>query len=66
MGQVIEFPEQGRARDDRLIGMRSEGATVIILPVIRIERYTEEPDVGTLARNARRRRRRRPARKAEA
>ena len=63
MGQVIGFPEQGRiARDDRLMAVRAESATVIILPVIRIERYTDEPDEGTASRNQRRRRRRRASR----
>jgi hypothetical protein len=62
MGQVIGFPEQGRTRDDRLIAIRPESATVIILPVIRIERYTDEPDEGTASRSQRRRRRRRAAR----
>jgi hypothetical protein len=59
MGQVIGFPEQGRiTRDDRLMAVRAESATVIILPVIRIERYTDEPDEGAASRSARRRRRR--------
>jgi hypothetical protein len=63
MGQVIGFPEQGRmVRDDRLMAVRPEPATVIILPVIRIERYTDEPDEGTASRSPRRRRRRRTAR----
>ena len=44
MGTVVEFPEHGRSsRDGRVIGMRAESATVIILPVIRIERYDDEP-----------------------
>ena len=68
MGQVIGFPEQGRiARDDRLMAVRPESATVIILPVIRVERYTDEPDEGTTSRSQRRRRRRRTSRsKADA
>ena len=67
MGQVIGFPEQGRVRDDRLMGMRSASATVIILPVIRIERYSEEPAETAASRVQRRRRRRRSVRsKAEA
>jgi hypothetical protein len=44
MGMVITFPEAGRAaRVSRAMADRSESATVIILPVIRIERYTDEP-----------------------
>lgn len=63
MGTVIGFPEQGRgARDGRLIAGRPESATVIILPVIRIERYSEEPATDTGSRSQRRRRRRRASR----
>jgi len=58
MGQVIGFPEQGRiVRDNRLMAVRPESATVIILPVVRIERYPDEPDEGTANRSQRRRRR---------
>lgn len=61
MGLVIGFPEQGRcARDTRLMAGRSESATVIILPVIRIERYSDEPSEEPTG--PRRRRRRRAAR----
>jgi hypothetical protein len=42
--------------------MRSEPATVIILPVIRIERYSEEPAERGASRSQRRRRRRRASR----
>jgi len=44
--------------------MRPESATVIILPVIRIERYPDEqePAEGTASRSQRRRRRRRASR----
>ena len=65
MGTVVEFPEHGRStRDGRVIGMRgAESATVIILPVIRIERYSDdEPAEGTASRSQRRRRRRRASR----
>ena len=63
MGTVVEFPEHGRSsRDGRVIGMRAESATVIILPVIRIERYSEEPANGSASRSQRRRRRRRASR----
>jgi hypothetical protein len=60
MGQVIGFPER-IARDDRLMAGRPESATVIILPVIRIERYTDEPSESA-SRSQRRRRRRRTSR----
>jgi hypothetical protein len=62
MGMVIGFPEHGRAvREGRLI-TRPESATVIILPVIRIERYsdeptTDQPSTDTTGTNGRRRRR---------
>ncbi len=61
MGTVISFPAVGHtARGSRSIAGRSESATVIILPVIRIERYAEEPtgepEAGTGPRRRRRRR----------
>ncbi len=63
MGTVIGFPELGRStRDGRVIGMRSESATVIILPVIRVERLEDEPAEGSASRSQRRRRRRRASR----
>lgn len=63
MGTVIGFPEVGRGeRGGRLVAMRAEPATVIILPVIRIERYTDEPVVRGSGRSQRRRRRRRATR----
>ncbi|MBX9777879.1 MAG: hypothetical protein K2Y71_26160 [Xanthobacteraceae bacterium] len=63
MGTVVEFPELGRStRDGRVIGMRAESATVIILPVIRIERYDDEPAERGASRSQRRRRRRRASR----
>jgi hypothetical protein len=61
MGTVISFPELGRvSRSGKLIGAKTESATVIILPVVRIERYTDEPPVPS--RSQRRRRRRRASR----
>ena len=64
MGTVVEFPEHGRStRAGRVIGMRSESATVIILPVIRIERYSDDaPAEAAASRSQRRRRRRRASR----
>jgi hypothetical protein len=66
MGAVISFPAVARtARSSRLVVGKSESATVIILPVVRIERYIDEP-TGGYAREAsgspRRRRRRRATR----
>jgi hypothetical protein len=63
MGTVIGFPEQARGvRPPRWRGASSESATVIILPVIRIERYSEEPAERSASRSQRRRRRRRASR----
>jgi hypothetical protein len=63
MGTVISFPAVERAaRAPRSAAGKSRSATVVILPVIRIERYVEEP-VATCepvtSRGTRRRRRRR-------
>jgi hypothetical protein len=38
MGEVIQFPEEGGLGRGRCIDSSSEPATVIILPVIRIDR----------------------------
>ena len=44
MGMVISFPEPGHvARPPRVFAGRTGSATVIILPVIRIERYSVAP-----------------------
>jgi hypothetical protein len=62
MGQVIRFPEEaGQARGNRYPDLGVEPATVIILPVIRVERYSDdsdglEPDSGNTAGRRRRRR----------
>ncbi|MBV8754104.1 MAG: hypothetical protein JO328_14680 [Hyphomicrobiales bacterium] len=44
MGTVIKFP------DERVVGgersMRGDGATIVILPVVRIERGTDGPSGG--------------------
>ncbi|MCF8475649.1 MAG: hypothetical protein K9G60_01355 [Pseudolabrys sp.] len=62
MGEVIQFPdESGCGRGGRYIDASSESATVIILPVVRIDRGPDgsngfEPDTGN---NSGRRRRRR-------
>jgi hypothetical protein len=67
MGTVISFPAVERtAKGARSSGDRKmEPATVIILPVIRIERYVEEPTGGVepqVTSTPRRRRRRRATR----
>ena len=66
MGTVISFPAvEQTARASRSIAGQSKSATVIILPVIRIERYVDEP-TGSFEPDAssspRRRRRRRATR----
>ncbi len=63
MGSVISFPAVGHtARSSRSIAGKVESATVIILPVIRIERYEEEPSgMEPQESNGPRRRRRRRA-----
>lgn len=59
MGEVIRFPEEPTARGGRYIDAASEPATVIILPVVRIERDgddTVEPHTGNTPNRRRRRR----------
>ena len=63
MGTVIHFRPAGRAaRDSGSMARAPEPAVVIILPVIRIERYDEapngslQPEAGSTARRRRRRR----------
>ena len=43
MGTVISFPESRRCYDSQASAQRHGPATIIILPVIRIERYVDEP-----------------------
>jgi len=64
MGEIIRFPDEVSPRGGKYVDANSEPATVIILPVIRIDRGPDgsnglEPDAGN---NAGRRRRRRIAR----
>jgi hypothetical protein len=61
MGTVISFPEPARRTRRRKSG-NSESATVIILPVIRIERFIDEASMPLPSRSQRRRRRRRVSR----
>ena len=65
MGTVINFPTVERAaRAPRVIAGKPSSATVIILPVIRIERYAVAPAGYDMveASTQRRRRRRRSSR----
>lgn len=43
MGTIITFPESRRYSE---CAMRAEPATIIILPVIRIERFSDDPADG--------------------
>ena len=61
MGEVIQFPEEGGLGRGRYIDSSSEPATVIILPVVRIDRGPggtngSDPDVGDGSGRRRRRR----------
>jgi hypothetical protein len=62
MGEVIRFPDESVcARGGRYIDAASEPATVIILPVIRIDRGSDgsnglEPHTGNTSGRRRRRR----------
>ena len=62
MGEVIRFPDEtGCGRSGRYIDANTEPATVIILPVIRVERDPDdsnglEPDTGNTPGRRRRRR----------
>ena len=63
MGTIIEFPADAASRRPGAGGAASDGmGTVLILPVIRIERVTDQPDggrgpaEGTAPRRRRRRR----------
>jgi hypothetical protein len=63
MGTIVRFPEGQRPLSGgRYIGLHSEPADVIILPVVRIERKPETPsddfEGGTGTAQTRRRRRR--------
>jgi hypothetical protein len=62
MATVIEFPERQRTSRKRSAGTTGEPAAVIILPVIRIDRYRDEPSGLEPDGTSRRRRRRRASR----
>jgi hypothetical protein len=64
MGEIIRFPDEVSPRGGKYVDANTEPATVIILPVIRIDRGPDgsndlEPHTGN---NQGRRRRRRAAR----
>lgn len=60
MGTVIPFPDAWRVPSKRAIGASAESATIMILPVVRIERHDDEggrePDAKASAGRRRRRR----------
>ena len=61
MGEVIQFPDEAGFARGRYVDANSEPATVIILPVIRIERGPDgsnglEPNSGNQSGRRRRRR----------
>jgi hypothetical protein len=62
MGTVIPFPEAWRIPSKRSVGAAAESATIMILPVVRIERDEgdasggHEPDATTTSGRRRRRR----------
>jgi hypothetical protein len=60
MGTIVRFPKNKRRRVQagRAVAPRSESATVIILPVVRIERSANGPIESANRTNRRRRRRR--------
>lgn len=64
MGEVIRFPDDvGAMRGGRYVDASSEPATVIILPVIRVERDPDDTSADpTSGSSTGRRRRRRMAR----
>jgi hypothetical protein len=59
MGTVVTFPELRRS-DSAMSNARRGSATIIILPVIRIERHDDEPSDGFTVAAAAIRKRRRP------
>jgi hypothetical protein len=58
MGTVVKFPGVWRgARNGKSVGKKVDSAIVIILPVIRIERFTDQPyEPEPVSANSRRRR----------
>jgi hypothetical protein len=64
MGTVIDFPAEQRLAQDGRRGDAGEPATVVILPVVRVERAPDTPADGVESgpRSAGRKRRRRASR----
>jgi hypothetical protein len=62
MGTVVRFSGVARTARDRSIARKSDSAIIIILPVIRVERYQEDLFEREPSRAHRRRRRRRATR----
>lgn len=60
MGTVVTFPELRRSNHGASNAPRGS-ATIIILPVVRIERHDDEPSDGFSTATASTRKRRRPA-----
>jgi len=64
MGVVIEFPARAATFRARAAGFPDRGCEVVILPVIRIDRYDDKPQVrpsrGGIQGGKRRRRALRP------
>ena len=60
MGEVIQFPDEtGTSRGGKYVDANTEPATVIILPVVRIDRKPDgSPDQEPKTGNGKRRRRR--------
>jgi len=62
MGTVIDFPQVRRGERETPHGSAGAGAVIMILPVVRIERVSEQPpdeaSTGPAAAPGRRRRRR--------
>jgi hypothetical protein len=61
MGTVITFPAERRSLGTGLTDADGDGASVIILPVIRVERYADNPadgvEPGTTSPRGKRRKR---------
>ncbi|MBX9829492.1 MAG: hypothetical protein K2Y27_31450 [Xanthobacteraceae bacterium] len=51
MGIIVQFPEGHRPLGGRYVDANSEPASVIILPVVRIERHPDQPSDGFTGRD---------------
>jgi hypothetical protein len=61
MGIIVRFPEGQRPAGGKYVSANSEPASIIILPVVRIERAPDKPSDGLTGGPAPGRRRRRRA-----